>query len=148
MDENALSQDEIDFLLKAADHDIEEVPIREEDKIGGFRAKNVNEAEKVIFSNLEPHQSDISEINELDLLLDVDLSVRVVLGKVEQTVKELLNLTPGAIVELDKLAGEPVDIVVNNKLIANGEVVVLDDSFGVRVSGILDKRERLRRITV
>ncbi|WP_182102735.1 flagellar motor switch protein FliN [Niallia taxi] len=147
MDENTLSQEEIDLLL-SADRVVDEKPIKDEDRISGFRTKNVNEAEKVIFSNLEPYHSDVSDINELDLLLDVDLSVRVVLGKVEQTVKEILNFAPGKIVELDKLAGEPVDIVVNNKLIATGEVVVLDESFGVRVSEILDKRERLRRITV
>jgi flagellar motor switch protein FliN/FliY len=61
-------------------------------------------------------------------------------------IKEILDLGPGSIVELDKLAGEPVDILVNNKLIAKGEVVVIDESFGVRITDIVSKMERINKV--
>ena len=61
-------------------------------------------------------------------------------------IKEILDLGPGSIVELDKLAGEPVDILVNNKLIAKGEVVVIDESFGVRITDIISKMERINKV--
>jgi flagellar motor switch protein FliN len=75
----------------------------------------------------------------IDLLLDVNLRVTVELGRTSMTIKEILELGPGAVVELDKLAGEPVDILVNDKPIAKGEVVVVDENFGVRVTDIVSR---------
>lgn len=80
----------------------------------------------------------------LSLLFDVQLNVTVELGRTKRPIRELLELGPGSIVELDKLAGEPVDILVNNKRIAIGEVVVIDENFGVRVTDILSPAERVR----
>ncbi len=71
------------------------------------------------------------------LLLDVPLRVTVELGRARMLIKDVLNLCPGTIVELDKLAGEPVDILVNDRLLGRGEVVVVDEKFGVRVTEIL-----------
>ena len=76
----------------------------------------------------------------LDLILDVAMRVSVELGRSVMTVQELLALGPGSVVELDKLAGEPVDILVNDRLIARGEVVMVDENFGVRVTDILSPR--------
>jgi flagellar motor switch protein FliN/FliY len=78
----------------------------------------------------------------IDPILDVSLQVRVELGSTHMTVEEVLALSPGSIVELDRLAGEPVDIVVNNRLIARGEVVVVEENFGVRVTEIIAQRAR------
>ena len=78
----------------------------------------------------------------MDLILDVQLQVTVELGRATMKVREVLGLGPGAVVELDKHAGEPVDVVVNNKPIARGEVVVIDENFGVRVTEIIDKEAR------
>ena len=72
----------------------------------------------------------------LDMLLDIPFQVTVELGRTKRSVKEILELSSGSIIELDKLAGEPVDIFVNNRLIAKGEVVVIDENFGVRVTDI------------
>ncbi|MER3420944.1 MAG: flagellar motor switch protein FliN, partial [Chloroflexota bacterium] len=72
----------------------------------------------------------------------VTLQVRVELGSTRMTVEEVLNLAPGSVVELDRLAGEPVDIVVNDRLIARGEVVVVEENFGVRVTEIVSPRHR------
>lgn len=73
----------------------------------------------------------------LDLLHDVEMAVTVELGRTRMAVRDLLSLAPGAVVELDRAAGSPVDVLVNGKLIARGEVVVIDDDFGIRISEIL-----------
>ena len=73
----------------------------------------------------------------IDLIADIPVRVTVELGKARKSVSEILALTAGAVVELDKMAGEPVDILVNGKLIAHGEVVVIDENFGVRITDII-----------
>lgn len=79
----------------------------------------------------------------LDMLLDVPLEVTVELGRANRRVRDVLNLGPGSVVELSKLAGEPVDLLVNGKPIAKGEVVVIDENFAVRITEILAREERL-----
>ncbi len=90
-------------------------------------------------------QSGSSEKN-LSLLLDVPLRVTVELGRTEMSIREVLSLGPGSVVELSKVAGEVVDILVNGKLIAHGEVVVIDDMFGVRVTDIVPPAARVRSL--
>ena len=80
------------------------------------------------------------------MLLDIPLQVAVELGRTKRSVKEILELSGGSIIEIDKLAGEPVDILVNNRLIAKGEVVVIDENFGVRITDILSQAERLNNL--
>lgn len=80
--------------------------------------------------------------NEMSLLMDVPMTLTVELGRTSKLVKEILGLGEGSIVELDKLAGEPVDLLVNGKLFAKGEVVVIDENFGVRVTDIVSPDER------
>ncbi len=84
---------------------------------------------------------------DLDLILDIDLNVSVELGKVKMPVKDLLQLGQGSIVELAKSVGEPLDIYVNNTLIAKGEVVILDEKFGIRVADIINPIERVKSLT-
>lgn len=84
--------------------------------------------------------------SNLDLLLDVPLTITVELGRTKKLIKDILELVPGSIVQLDKLAGDPVDIMVNNKLVAKGEVVVIDENFGVRVTDIISPSERVRKL--
>jgi flagellar motor switch protein FliN/FliY len=83
----------------------------------------------------------------LELLLDVQMALTVELGRTKKYVKEILSLGEGSIIELDKLAGEPVDLLVNGKLIARGEVVVIDENFGVRVTDIVGPAERMARMS-
>ncbi len=87
-----------------------------------------------------PHLS--SERRALDLIMDVSMRVTVELGRASLTVEDVLGLGPGSVVELNKLAGEPVDVMVNDQLIARGEVVVVDENFGVRVTEIVSPRRR------
>lgn len=82
----------------------------------------------------------------LDVLLDVPLDVTVELGRSRMSIQELLALSPGSVVELDKIAGEPLDIVVNDRLIARGEAVVINDKFGIRITDIISKSERIARL--
>jgi flagellar motor switch protein FliN/FliY len=82
----------------------------------------------------------------LDLLLDVPLDVTVELGRNRMTIQDLLALSPGSVLELDKVAGEPLDIVVNDRLIARGEAVVINDKFGIRITDIISKAERIARL--
>jgi flagellar motor switch protein FliN/FliY len=83
----------------------------------------------------------------IELLLDVQMALTVELGRTKKYVKEILSLGEGSIIELDKLAGEPVDLLVNGKLIARGEVVVIDENFGVRVTDIVGPAERMARMS-
>jgi flagellar motor switch protein FliN len=82
----------------------------------------------------------------LDLLLDVNLKVAVELGRARLKFRDVLNLTNGSVVELTKLTSEPVDILVNGSLLATGEVVVVDDHFAVRITKLLNRVERLKRV--
>ncbi|HZQ99653.1 MAG TPA: flagellar motor switch protein FliN [Chloroflexota bacterium] len=82
-------------------------------------------------------------VSNIDLILDVNLRVTVELGRTSKSIREVLDLGPGAVIELDKLAGEPVDILVNDKPIAKGEVVVVDENFGVRVTDIISPQGRV-----
>lgn len=82
----------------------------------------------------------------IDLILDVPLDISVELGKTKKSIKEILEMGPGSIIQLDKLAGEPVDLLVNGKLIAKGEVVVIDESYGIRITAIVSPMDRLAKL--
>ncbi|NUL82487.1 MAG: flagellar motor switch protein FliN [Armatimonadetes bacterium] len=84
--------------------------------------------------------------SNIDLLLDIPLEVTVELGQVEMVIKDILDLGPGSVVELMSSAGEPVEVKVNGRLIARGEVVVVDDNFGVRIVEVASKAERIERM--
>ncbi len=79
----------------------------------------------------------------IDIVMDVPLEVTVELGRTRKKIKEILEFTPGTIVELDKLAGEPIDILVNGKFVAKGEVVVIDENFGIRITDIISVDKRI-----
>ena len=99
-----------------------------------------------VFSNFESYPLQETEVRNLEMLLDIPLQVTVELGRTKRSVKEILSLAQGSIIELDKLAGEPVDIYVNSRLIAKGEVVVIDENFGVRVTDIISKSDRIHQL--
>lgn len=84
--------------------------------------------------------------NNLDLILDIPLRVTVELGRSRMIVSELLNLGQGSVIELNKLAGEPMEILVNDKLVARGEAVVVNEKFGVRLTDIISPKERVEQL--
>lgn len=84
--------------------------------------------------------------HNLQLILDIPLKVTVELGRTKMPVSELLNLTQGSVIELSKLAGEPMEVLVNDKLIARGEAVVVNEKFGVRLTDIISPAERVEQL--
>jgi flagellar motor switch protein FliN len=96
--------------------------------------------------SLDPLNPSEASSRRLDLLLDVPLDVTVELGRARMSIQDLLALSPGSVIELDKMAGEPLDIVVNGRLIARGEAVVVNDRFGIRITDIVSKSERIARL--
>jgi flagellar motor switch protein FliN len=105
----------------------------------------------------EPIEKEINfeELNEnkssgpsrdLEFLLDIPLLISVELGRTKMLINDLLQLGQGSVVELEKLAGEPMEIYVNNRLIARGEVVVINEKFGVRLTDIISPSERVRQL--
>ncbi|WP_252254700.1 flagellar motor switch phosphatase FliY [Clostridium sp. ZBS12] len=119
-----------------------------------IKAKPIVEAPKVqepievheaAFETLVP--GDTSQVpKNIDLILDVPLDISVVLGRTKKSIKDILNLSTGSLIELDKLAEEPVEILVNGKKIAYGEVVVVDENFGVRITSIVSNAERIKSL--
>jgi flagellar motor switch protein FliN/FliY len=87
-----------------------------------------------------------NESGNLDLILDVPLGVSVELGRVRMPVRQLLSLTAGSVVELAKLAGEPLDVLINGRPVARGEAVMVNDKFGVRLTEIVSQSERVERL--
>jgi flagellar motor switch protein FliN/FliY len=98
-----------------------------------------------IFQNLTPDGVP-SAANNLDLILDIPVQLNVELGRTKIAIRNLLQLAQGSVVELDGLAGQPMDVLVNGCLIAQGEVVVVNDKFGIRLTDIISPAERLRRL--
>lgn len=87
-----------------------------------------------------------SMMNELDMILDIPVQMAVELGRTKITIKNLLQLAHGSVVELDAMAGEPMSVFVNGTLIAQGEVVVVNDKFGIRLTDIVTPSERMRKV--
>ncbi len=98
-----------------------------------------------VFQNLTP-ESVPPAANNLDLILDIPVHLTVELGRTKIAIRNLLQLAQGSVVELEGLAGEPMDVLVNGCLIAQGEVVVVNDKFGIRLTDIISPAERLRRL--
>lgn len=102
-----------------------------------YMQPNVNVAQAQ-FQNFTPNiGGPLLQQENIDLIMDVPLEVTVELGRANKSIKEILDFTPGTIIELNKLAGEPVDVLVNGKFVAKGEVVVIEESFGIRITEIL-----------
>lgn len=112
---------------------------------GAVPNRNLN-VQPVQFANLNSSTLAHVDENNLNLLMDIPLKVTVELGRTQKQIKDILELSQGSIIELDKLAGEPVDILVNHKLIAKGEVVVIDENFGVRVTDIVSQWDRIQKL--
>lgn len=95
---------------------------------------------------LKDNESMQKDKYDVDLIIDIPLDVSVELGKVRMIVNDLLQLGQGSIIELNKPVGEPLEIYINNKLVARGEVVVLDEKFGIRVTDIISPLERVKSL--
>jgi flagellar motor switch protein FliN/FliY len=102
----------------------------------GMGMPNVN-IQPAQFQNFAPAQQEMVSAESISLIKDVPLEVTVELGRTNKSISDILEFAPGTIIELDKIAGEPIDILVNGKFVAKGEVVVIEESFGVRIMEII-----------
>ena len=97
------------------------------------------------FSSMPP--TGDSPVNDINMVLDIPVQLSVELGRTKVPIKHILQLGQGSVVELDAMAGEPMDVLVNGYLIAQGEVVVVNDKFGIRLTDVVTPSERLRRVS-
>ena len=119
----------------------------------GEGGENAEEADDVQRMALDPLQDDRSlrkEIDadgpELDVILDIPVRISMEVGSTQIPIRNLLQLNQGSVVELDRLAGEPLDVMVNGTLIAHGEVVMVNDKFGIRLTDVVSQSERIQRL--
>jgi flagellar motor switch protein FliN len=148
MTDDALSKEEIDALLAdTAENSAEEEPaeIPEYDKDNTSKDKK-NASKEITNSSSESEPTSGQQQHNIQLLLDIYMQITVELGKTSKKVKDILGWGEGSIIELEKPSSEPVNILVNKRLVAKGEVVVIDENFGVRITEIVDPRERLMSI--
>jgi flagellar motor switch protein FliN/FliY len=124
-----------------------------DDQLDNLAAQLVQEAEAMTLSTEKPAAPKAAGKNEpkqndrnLQLILDIPLKLSVELGRTKMPVSELLNLTQGSVIELNKLAGEPMEVMVNDKLIARGEAVVVNEKFGVRLTDVISPAERVEQL--
>jgi len=99
-----------------------------------------------VFERLAPSDDVAGPAHDIDLILDIPVQLTVELGRTKIPIRHILQLAQGSVVELDGLAGEPMDVLVNGCLIAQGEVVVVNDKFGIRLTDIVTPSERLRKL--
>lgn len=108
-----------------------------------------NSSEKMDSASLDALKSsrgDSKEKVDLDVLLDVPVTLQLEIGRTKISIRNLLSYTQGSVIEMDRLAGEPLDLLVNGTLIAHGEVVVINDKFGVRLTDVVSPQERIKKL--
>lgn len=104
------------------------------------------EMDAASFEALKANRGDSKEKVDLDILLDVPVTLQLEIGRAKVTIRNLLSYTQGSVIEMDRLAGEPLDLLVNGTLIAHGEVVVINDKFGVRLTDVVSPQERIKKL--
>ncbi|MBD3822386.1 MAG: flagellar motor switch protein FliN [Thiotrichales bacterium] len=98
------------------------------------------------FDALEKGRGEGGEKVDLDVLLDIPVTLQLEIGRAKVSIRNLLSYTQGSVIEMDRLAGEPLDLLVNGTLIAHGEVVVINDKFGVRLTDVVSPQERIKKL--
>ena len=132
----------------AEDANQEDEPVKDEDAGEGAGETAVEEKEEVIDEeeSAETAGEESGEPASLDLILDIPLAVTVELGRSKMLINDLLQLGQGSVIELTKLVGDPLEVLVNDKLVARGEVVVVNEKFGVRLTDIVTPMERVKSL--
>lgn len=109
-----------------------------------LQTKKVEQAQ--VFTEFKPNNKLQETHNDIDFILDIPVQLTVELGRTKIAIKNLLQLAQGSVVELEGMAGEPMDVLVNGCLIAQGEVVVVNDKFGIRLTDVITPAERIRKL--
>jgi len=106
-----------------------------------------SQVERAQFNPLQPEGgASVSADSNLDIILDVPVSLSMEIGRTTISIRNLLQLNQGSVVELDRLAGEPLDVLVNGTLVAHGEVVVVNEKFGIRLTDVVSPSERVKKL--
>jgi flagellar motor switch protein FliN/FliY len=150
-----MEQSEVDSMMQEINKEAGSAPSGQEGEIGWDDVKDELEKSKQAPPRTEVSDPDFNELQktgggravfDLDFILDIPLTLTVELGRCRILINELLQLGQGSVVELQKIAGEPMDVYVNQRLIARGEVVVINEKFGVRLTDIISPAERILKL--
>ena len=136
-------------MSEQAASEAEQKPAAEDDWAAGLNEQAATEEQPKpaqIFQQLSGTGTKSGQLSDFDMILDIPVALTVELGRTKISVRNLLQLAHGSIVELDGLAGEPMDVLVNGMLIAQGEVVVVNEKFGIRLTDIITPQERLKKL--
>lgn len=142
VDENSAAEGDAEAEMMAMLEDLPEEDVSSSAEDINFGSVPVSSVE---FQQLQ-QPANRSDAHNIDLLMDVDLPVSIELGRTKMPISDILALGPGSVVELNKLAGEPVDLLINHKVVAKGEVVVVDENFGLRITQLMTPEERLKAL--
>ncbi len=116
------------------------------EQVGGNQSGGYSAAEFPNLEDVKPKSYSSADEVKLDVILDVPVTVSLEIGRTKINIRNLLQLNQGSVVELDRFAGEPMDVLVNGTLVAHGEVVVVNDKFGIRLTDIISPSERVRKL--
>jgi len=141
-DEGPLGQDQLDQLLAQAKGEPDPQDSPEAAEAPAPAAVDVAPAQ---FAPLPQEQAG-GQPRDIDIILDIPVEITVELGRTTMTIEDVMSVGPGSVIELDKLASEPIEIFVNDKLIASGEVVVVEDKLGVRIGSVVEPGQRIRNL--
>jgi flagellar motor switch protein FliN len=139
-----MTQEEVDALINSGSNTMDGVA---DDFLNGESSDGKLQAEKPNFPEMDTSKDNTSDATidpKLELLYDLQLPVSIELGRTNMLIRDILRLGRGSVVEFDKLVSEPVDILINGKKVAEGEVVVIDKHFGIRITTLVDPADRLR----
>lgn len=142
---DAASEEEDPWAAAMAEQESAEEIEEETTAAPESKAPAAKAASDDIFRPLSP-DSGSSQARELEMIMDIPVKLTVELGRTKLTIKQLLELAQGSVIELEGLAGEPMDILINGYLIAQGEVVVIEDKYGIRITEIITPSERIHKL--
>ena len=145
--EEGVADDWADALNEQSDAEAEAAPEAEADWGAALEEQETAEAEQVPMQNLvdDGGEGNMGDTN-LDVILDIPISIALQIGSAKISIRNLLKLNQGSVVELDRLAGEPLDVLVNGTLIAHGEVVVVNEKYGIRLTDVISAAERIQKL--
>lgn len=109
-------------------------------------ADELDNVSTVALDEFQSEKNDAAKNPELEVILDIPVSISMEVGRTSITIRNLLQLNQGSVIELDRLAGEPLDVLVNGTLIAHGEVVVVNEKFGIRMTDVISPAERIKKL--
>ncbi|XKE45453.1 flagellar motor switch protein FliN [Halomonas organivorans] len=144
--DDAPGEDEDPWAAAMAEQAATESAQEEEPPAEEEPSKPAQPAGESVFQPLEQAQGEGGVPRDLEMIMDIPVKLTVELGRTKLTIKQLLELAQGSVVELEGLAGEPMDILINGYLIAQGEVVVVEDKYGIRITEIITPSERVQKL--